>query len=128
MRTTPLKERIIGMQATTVALCHSQLRRPIKLAHMQIWYGTEQNQRDAGLPPHALAARSAYLIEMRKSNLLRENAENCLQLAEKNGDGPSVRRYRRMADAWLALAHEQDWLDGEVNPDSVAPEPSRPGR
>jgi hypothetical protein len=71
---------------------------------------------------------SYYLAEMKKSDLLRDNAENCLQLAEQNGDGPSVRRYHRMADAWIALAYEQDWLDGEISPDGAAPEHSGPRR
>jgi hypothetical protein len=53
---------------------------------------------------------------MKQSDLLRENAENCLQLAERAEGQPTFRRYSRMAQAWLALASEQDWLDGEVSP------------
>jgi hypothetical protein len=49
---------------------------------------------------------------MRQSDLFRENAQNCLQLAQNAKDEPSFQRYRRMADAWQALAKEQDWLDG----------------
>ena len=45
-----------------------------------------------------------------------ENAENCNELAEAAKDAPARARYRRMADAWLALAREQEWLDGEVPP------------
>jgi hypothetical protein len=53
---------------------------------------------------------------MKQSDRLRENAENCYQLAARKTDDPSVKRYQRMANAWLALAHPQDWLDGEVSP------------
>jgi hypothetical protein len=28
---------------------------------------------------------------------------------------PSKKRFKRMQDAWLALAEEQDWLDGKVS-------------
>ena len=53
---------------------------------------------------------------MKQSDLLRERAENCLQLAERAEVQAAFRRYMRMADAWTALANEQDWLDGEVSP------------
>jgi hypothetical protein len=53
---------------------------------------------------------------MKQSDLLRENAENCLQLAERAEGQPAHRRFSRMADGWFALAYEQDWLDGEVSP------------
>jgi hypothetical protein len=53
---------------------------------------------------------------MKQSDTFRENAENCLQLAERASSKPVFRRYWRMAQAWTALAHEQDWLDGEVSP------------
>jgi hypothetical protein len=53
---------------------------------------------------------------MKQSNLLREHAENCLELAEGAKGSPAARRYARMAQAWTALAHEQDWLDGEISP------------
>jgi hypothetical protein len=61
---------------------------------------------------------------MRQSDLLRENADNCLQLAERAEGEPAHRRYMRMAQGWTALADEQDWLDGEVHP--VAAMPGRP--
>jgi hypothetical protein len=57
---------------------------------------------------------------MKLSDLYRENAENCIQLAERAQGQPSFRRYLRMAKAWTALAHEQDWLDGEISPLSGA--------
>ena len=53
---------------------------------------------------------------MNQSDLFRENAHNCLMLAENAKDEPAFLRYRRMADAWQALAEEQDWLDGETSP------------
>ena len=53
---------------------------------------------------------------MKQSDIYRENAENCLQLAERAEGQPAFRRYSRMAQAWLALADEQDWLDGEIPP------------
>ena len=53
---------------------------------------------------------------MKESDLLRDNAENCLQLAERTEIQPAFRRYMRMAEAWTALANEQDWLDGEISP------------
>jgi hypothetical protein len=53
---------------------------------------------------------------MKQSEILRENAENCLELADRAEGQPAARRYSRMARAWTALAHEQDWLDGEISP------------
>jgi hypothetical protein len=53
---------------------------------------------------------------MKQSGIFRENAEHCAQLAERASDKPAYRRYRRMEAAWLALAYEQDWLDGEIAP------------
>jgi hypothetical protein len=60
---------------------------------------------------------------MKQSDLLRENAENCQQLAERAELQPAFRRYMRMAEAWMALADVQDWLDGEVSPLARRPEP-----
>ncbi len=56
---------------------------------------------------------------MKQSETYRKNAENCLQLAERAQDKPALKRYWRMAQAWIALAHEQDWLDGEVSPSAA---------
>ncbi len=53
---------------------------------------------------------------MKQSDIFRENADNCLQLAERAEGQPAFKRYSRMAQAWTALAQEQDWLDGEVPP------------
>jgi hypothetical protein len=58
---------------------------------------------------------------MRQSDLFRENAENCLHLAERAEGAPAHKRYVRMAEAWTALADEQDWLDGEVPPAAPGP-------
>lgn len=57
-----------------------------------------------------------HVLPMKQSDIYRENAENCLQLAERAQGQPTFRRYSRMAQAWLALADEQDWLDGEISP------------
>lgn len=56
---------------------------------------------------------------MKQSDIFRENAENCLRLSEAAKDDPTHNRYKRMAAAWLALAKEQDWLDGETPPGAV---------
>jgi len=53
---------------------------------------------------------------MKQSEIFRENAENCAHLAEAAANEPTFLRYKRMEAAWLALANEQDWLDGEVSP------------
>jgi hypothetical protein len=58
---------------------------------------------------------------MKQSDLLREHADNCLQLAERAEGAPAHRRYTRMARGWIALADEQDWLDGEVPPVGATP-------
>ena len=53
---------------------------------------------------------------MNQAEKYLEYADNCAQLAESATDKPSRVRYRRMANAWRALAEEQRWLDGEVPP------------
>lgn len=59
---------------------------------------------------------------MKPSEIFRENADNCAELAEAEPtrDGPAYKRYRRMEAAWRALAEEQQWLDGEVAPAILA--------
>jgi hypothetical protein len=52
-----------------------------------------------------------------KSDDYRENARNCADLAREAKNEPARNRYKRMGTAWLALAEEQDWLDGAVPPD-----------
>jgi hypothetical protein len=39
-----------------------------------------------------------------------DNAENCVELAENAKDAPTRARYKRMAEAWFALAKEQKWF------------------
>jgi hypothetical protein len=51
---------------------------------------------------------------MKQSDIFRENAENCAHLAEAASNEPKYLRFKRMEAAWLALAKEQDWLDGEI--------------
>jgi hypothetical protein len=58
-------------------------------------------------------AKRSHLMAMKQSDIFRENAENCLRLAESKTDEPDSKRFKRMAEAWRALADEQDWLDGE---------------
>ena len=53
---------------------------------------------------------------MKQSEIFRENAENCVHLAESAESEPVFNRYKRMEAGWRALADEQDWLDGEVSP------------
>jgi hypothetical protein len=53
---------------------------------------------------------------IKESDNYRQNADNCLQLAEAAQDEATYKRYKRMEAAWLALAEEQDWLDGEKSP------------
>lgn len=59
------------------------------------------------------------VLSMKQSDIFRDNADNCLQLAERAEGKPAYKRYSRMADAWTALATEQDWLDGEIPPVKV---------
>lgn len=56
-----------------------------------------------------------------QSEILRENAANCAFLAEAAPDEPTFLGYKRMQAAWLALAHEQDWLDGNIGPVQMSP-------
>jgi hypothetical protein len=57
-------------------------------------------------------------MTMKQSDLFRQNAENCAQMAEAAEGQPAYNRFKRMEAAWLALAEEQDWLDGEQSSDS----------
>jgi hypothetical protein len=54
---------------------------------------------------------------MNESETFLKNASNCAELAEAS-EGPLHLRYKRMEQAWLALASEQDWLDGQVRPET----------
>lgn len=53
---------------------------------------------------------------MKKSDQFRENAETCAELADTARSEPIRKRYCRMAEAWKALAEEEDWLTGEISP------------
>jgi hypothetical protein len=53
---------------------------------------------------------------IKQSDIYRQNADNCMQLAEAAQDEAAYKRFKRMESAWLALAEEQDWLDGERSP------------
>jgi len=52
----------------------------------------------------------------RRSDQYRRNAQNCAEMAEHAKSEPTHKRFKRMEEAWLALAEEQDWLDGEIDP------------
>jgi len=56
------------------------------------------------------------IMKAKQSDTFRENAQNCADKAESAEDEPTFERFKRMEAAWLALAEEQDWLDGEVPP------------
>jgi hypothetical protein len=43
------------------------------------------------------------------------NADNCALMAEAAENEPTRNRFKRMEEAWRALANEQDWLDGRKN-------------
>jgi hypothetical protein len=57
-----------------------------------------------------------FAMRSKQSDTFRENAENCAILAERAKGDAAVQRFKRMEAAWLALAEEQDWLDGEKCP------------
>jgi hypothetical protein len=60
-------------------------------------------------------------MKAKQSDTFRENAQNCAEKAERATDKPTIQRFKRMEAAWLALAEEQDWLDGETNPTKTTP-------
>lgn len=76
-------------------------------------------KRYDAVSPVAGCRSRAHVLDMKQSDIFRDNADNCLQLAERSEGQPAYRRYLRMADAWTALANEQDWLDGEIPPVKV---------
>jgi len=49
---------------------------------------------------------------MTRSDQLRQNAENCSELAKASESDPKKKRYERMAEGWNSVAETQDWLDG----------------
>ena len=62
---------------------------------------------------------------MKQSDADRENSDNCRRLSENALDEPQRKRYLRMAEAWKALAEEQDWLDGEPPDSSKTPDAAK---
>ena len=62
---------------------------------------------------YARTAEERTMIDARK---YLNNAENCMELAESATDPPARARYLRMAQGWLALLEEQEWLEGKVSP------------
>ena len=50
----------------------------------------------------------------KQSDTYRQNADNCLELAEAATTDPARQRFMRMEVSWRALATEQDWLDGQI--------------
>jgi len=53
---------------------------------------------------------------MKKSDHFRKSAESAAKLAARATEEATHDRYKRMEAAWLALAAEQDWLDGVAPP------------
>jgi hypothetical protein len=64
---------------------------------------------------------------MKTSDHFRKSAENCADLAESAVNETLKKRYKRMEAAWRALADEQDWLDGEIDPENIEPTKKPPG-
>ena len=56
------------------------------------------------------------MIANKQSQQFLNNAENCAELAERARDEPTYKRFKLMEAGWLALAQEQDWLDGVTPP------------
>ena len=46
---------------------------------------------------------------IKESDIYRQNADNCMHLAEAAQDEAAYKRFKRMEE-------EQDWLDGERSP------------
>jgi hypothetical protein len=69
--------------------------------------------------PLALPARvendERGMTMIKQAEIYRQNAENCVRLAEAAENEPAFNRFKRMEAAWLALAEEQDWLDGKAS-------------
>jgi hypothetical protein len=49
---------------------------------------------------------------MKQSDHFRENAENCAQLAERAADEPTHLLYKRIEEAWRALARGVSATEG----------------
>ncbi|WP_043161208.1 hypothetical protein [Bradyrhizobium sp. Ai1a-2] len=57
---------------------------------------------------------------MKQSQHLLDNAVTCSKLAKRTTDRQMKTHFKRMEEAWRALAREQDWLDGEITPVDVS--------
>ncbi|MGY3614237.1 hypothetical protein [Bradyrhizobium sp. USDA 10063] len=57
---------------------------------------------------------------MKQSQHLLDNAVTCSKLAKRTTDKQAKAHFKRMEDAWRALAREQKWLDGEITPVEVS--------
>jgi hypothetical protein len=55
---------------------------------------------------------------MKKSEQYRQYAEDSLLQAGTALDEPQQKRYRRMADAWRALAEDEEWLESRSDASS----------
>jgi hypothetical protein len=53
---------------------------------------------------------------MTKAQEMRQNAEDCLDLAAEAASLPERLRYLRMAHAWETLADCQTWFDTDAAP------------
>jgi hypothetical protein len=51
---------------------------------------------------------------MNKSDELRQNADNCVEMAQSTDSDPKKKRFERMAEGWNSVAETQAWLDGEM--------------
>ena len=60
-------------------------------------------------------------MKRKQSDVFRENAQNCVEKAERAKDEPTCKRFKRLEAAWLALPEEHDWLDGETPPTKTPP-------
>jgi hypothetical protein len=52
----------------------------------------------------------------RRSDLCRRNADNALETAQWARGYPRFAEYKKIEAAWRALAENEDWLDGKLNP------------
>lgn len=48
-----------------------------------------------------------------KAKTMRQNAENCSEMAQEAKTRAEKARFSRMEAAWKELARTQDWLDGK---------------
>jgi hypothetical protein len=75
------------------------------------------------LRPSALGAQFYFPMEagMNRAQELRQNAENCTELAQTAESEPKKKRFERMAEGWNSAAENQAWLDGEEDKATASP-------